>query len=602
MKKTLMRRSVAAVASLGLVVVGIPLATTPAAAQVEACALGATCEGETVGSKGAAPYIIQMPEKFNGTVMMYSHGYRFADPIPAAFAGQLGVSTSPFYDPTTVPGLSQAIPPLRVDTAFRANNKPMVAPNATVAANLLAQGYALVGSGRAQQGWAVEAGVESGENLLRLVNAGGIRGVKRVVTWGDSQGGYISVALAERNPRRIAGVLPMCGALVDPVQLFSGAMTALFTWKTLATPNLRIANYAAGPTGYFQAMGDLATVFGALAAFGDGSLSPGSASPVGVPYLNANLLGGLMAGLPTKSSVYDGQTVNPIVEQLAQDPAIGQGRAASVASAQGFSPVLAGQSTALGMLENVGSAAALGILGRLDLERQARTALSLAPTDNVNFNDNVPVRYSLLLSSEQRGEFGDTLNANALGQTNVLQNMFDRLDASVGNPTVRYPANPAVVNWVRNIVPLTGKYNQPTVLITTTYDPATPDGNQGSFTNRLERSWKQQGRKAGLNRIVSLYTIPPADGYTQFSPGARTANTPASIAANLSGVGHCQFSRLDNSVQIINSVSVLNRLMNAKTQKQVAAARRLGFNTPGVNNDRLYVPEPLKRPLATAAR
>jgi len=140
------------------------------------------------------------------------------------------------------------------------------------------------------------------------------------------------------------------------------------------------------------------------------------------------------------------------------------------------------------------------------------------------------------------------------------------------------------------------------VLMTTTFDDVTPAGNQRMITNQLERSWKKKGKKAGLNKIVSLYTIPPVDGYTQFDPGARGPNAAASRAASNSGVGHCQFDALDNGIQIVNSVSVLNRLMNAKTQKQVAAARRLGYNTPGVNSDRLYTPDPLKNPLATAAR
>lgn len=598
MKKSYMRRTVATVASAGLLLVGIPLAA-PANAAVEACALGATCDGNVVGSLGASPYKIQMPERFNGTVLIYSHGYRFGTPVPAAFAAPLGLTNNPAYSPTTVPGLAAA--GFGVDTAFVGNNLAEVAPNAIVAANLLSQGYALVGTGFARQGWAVPEGVEAAEGMIRHVNSGGVKGTKRIVTWGSSLGGLISAAVAERNPKKVAGVLPLCGAMSGPEQLLSGSMSVLFTWKSLVAPTLKIANYAAGPAGFAQAMGDLRTVLGSLGQISAGQLSPTSLSPVGYPYLNSNMLGALLAGLPTKSDLYDGQTLNPIVGVLAQNPAIGPARAPGAANAQGFGPVTPGNSTAAGMLQNVGAAAALGILARYELEQRARVALSLAPTDNANFNDNVGVRYTQLLSQEQRGEFGDTLNSSVI-VPNLLNAMLAKVDSTVGDASFRYPANPAVVKWIRNLVPLTGTYNQPIVMMTTAFDTITPEGNQGMYAAMVEESLKKQGKKAGLNKIVSVYTVPSADGYSKFAPDGRAPSVPLTDAANISGVGHCQFMKTDNGIQFTNAVTTLNRLMNATTQRQVAAARRLAFNTPGVNNDRLYVPEPLKRPLLTVAR
>jgi hypothetical protein len=170
---------------------------------------------------------------------------------------------------------------------YQANNRPEVAPNDAVAANLLAQGYALAGAGYASQGWAAAEGVEAGEGLIRHINGGAIQGVKGIRAWGPSLGALISATLAERNPGKIQGVLPTCGALSGPEQAFSGAMTALFSWKTLIAPNLRVANYQSYP----QALGDLATVLQTLGAISGVTLSPTSASPVGYPYLQANLLG-----------------------------------------------------------------------------------------------------------------------------------------------------------------------------------------------------------------------------------------------------------------------------------------------------------------------
>jgi pimeloyl-ACP methyl ester carboxylesterase len=586
MKKTLMRRSVAAAASLGLVLAGIPLISTPAQAQVEACAPGATCQGELPGTLGTGSYLLKMPEKFNGTVLMFSHGYRFSVPIPLALNSAIGGVDNPNYQRISVPLL--AATPLQNATAFQALNTAEVAPRPEVEAQLLAQGYALAGVGRARQGWSIAEGVEAGENLLRTINGGLVPGKKRVAVWGNSLGANISATIAERNPRAVSGLIGNCGAFAGPERLLANAMTLLFTWKTLLAPNLKLVNYAPGDAGYAQALTDVLTVAQIAAAVGTGN----PVAPTGIPTPNANMLGSLMAGLPTKGEVFDGQTVNPLVDERFGGNPI-------AAFAGGVIPPSAGGSSSLAMLSNSVQNAALGVFVRHDLEMRARQALQLPASANANFTDNVPVRYAELLSPEQRGEFDFVINNGFPNGTNV---MLGRLDASIGNPEVRFAANPDVVNWVRSLPGPKGTYNQPTVLLTTTYDVVTPEGNQGMFTNMLNRSWKQKGKRGGLNRIVSLYTVPSPDGYTKFAPGALRPDDPASIAANVSGEGHCQFIKLGNGIQIVNSVSVLNRLMNAKTPKQVAAARRLGFNTPGVNNDRLYAPEALKNPLATAAR
>ena len=72
MKFTFMRRGVAAVAAASLITIGAPVVASASAA--EACAPGATCEGTLSGSLGASPYTIKMPDNFNGTVLLYSHG------------------------------------------------------------------------------------------------------------------------------------------------------------------------------------------------------------------------------------------------------------------------------------------------------------------------------------------------------------------------------------------------------------------------------------------------------------------------------------------------------------------------------------------------
>ncbi|MCH9738213.1 MAG: hypothetical protein K0U42_05585, partial [Actinomycetia bacterium] len=227
MKFTFMRRGVAAIAAASLITIGAPVVTAANAA--DACALGATCEGALSGPLGDSPYTIQMPEKFNGTVLLYSHGYRIGTPLPAALATPLGLNTGA-YKQISYPPFA---PAFGSDVAYMASNEAAIAPNPTVAANLLAQGYALAGAGYARQGWASAEGVEAGENLIKFINAGAVSNKKKIMVWGDSLGGLISQTLAERNPGKIAGSLPSCGVLEGPLQAYSSAMTVLYTWKAL---------------------------------------------------------------------------------------------------------------------------------------------------------------------------------------------------------------------------------------------------------------------------------------------------------------------------------------------------------------------------------
>lgn len=582
MKITWKSRAVAAIASAGLLVVGLPLATAPAQAAT-ACALGQTCTGALTGKLGDSPFEIRMPAKFNGTVLMYSHGYRFSGPVPAAFAGPtvLGLVGNPAYTQITNPAFTAGF---GSPVAFQANNSPEVAPNSTVAANLLAQGFALAGSGYARQGWAAAEGVDAGEALLNYVRGGGIAGVKNVRAWGPSLGGLISATLAERNPGKIQSSMPICGALEGPEQAFSTAMTVLFTWKTLVDPSLKVANYTPGLPGYVEALSDLGKVLGTL-----GAAATTPVTRAGYPLAQANLLAGLMGGLPTVSSVYDGQTVNPAFAQLGTAAALGGG----------FSPSSAGASSAVAMLQNAGTAAALGILGRYDLEMRAREIAKIPATESANFNDNVNTSYNLLLTSEQRGEFADVLNATTV-MPNALNMMLGKLDSTYGNAAARFPANPAAVLAVRGLPAPTGKYTSPTVLMSTTYDPAVPAGNTGEYLASLRDSHAKSGSK-GAFRASAYYTVPPAAGWTRFAPGGRSPDAAASVVAlGGSGVGHCVFT----NTQLLAAASAWSAVTNAdggsgrlalvKGTGQMKVANRKMWQVSGVNGDGAYVPPALK--------
>lgn len=574
MTNRLMRRITAAVAAAGLLLVAVPTVATPANA-AGACGLGQTCEGTLPGSLGSSPYTIKMPKKFNGTVLVYSHGYRIGTPIPAAIAVPLGIDKDPSYDKISFP-LFQAS--LGSDVAYIGSNRAAVGPGDAVEQNLLGKGYALAGTGYAKQGWATPEGVQANENLLKAIEKGAIKGVKKTMLWGSSLGGLIAATVAERNPDKVDGLLPMCGVLAGPEQAFGSAMTVLYTWKSLVAPTLKVANYAS----YSEALGDLGTVLQTLQKVaGDSSL----VSPVGFPVAQTNLLSGLMGGLPTKSQAFDGQTLNPV--------AVTQGTAAAIAG--GYSFVSAGQSSAAAMLQNVGAAAALGILGRYELEQRIRLTAGIPAAESANFNDNVNVSYSRLLSPEQRGEFGDTLNATTVRENN-LNAMLAVLDSTKGNAAARFAANPKAVKAVRALPAPKGMYSVPTVMITTEYDPIVPAGNTQWYYDRLTASAK---KKPGA-KIAQYYTEPNPNGWTVYDEGAKGANAAASTAAATSGVGHCNFA-INGGVQLTNSVRALELLVkggpvDASSRTKVKAANKVMFKTAGVIPDEFFAPEPLKRP------
>jgi pimeloyl-ACP methyl ester carboxylesterase len=239
------------------------------------------------------------------------------------------------------------------------------------------------------------------------------------------------------------------------------------------------------------------------------------------------------------------------------------------------------------MLQNVGGAAALGILGRFELEQRIRLSAGIPAGQNANFNDNVNVSYTRLLSPEQRGEFGDTLNATTVRENN-LNTMLAVLDSTRGNAAARFPANPKAIKAVRALPAPTGKFTVPTVMITTQYDAIVPSGNQQWYYDRLAVSAKKT-----KGAVAQYYTEPPQGGWTVYDEGAKGPNAAASTAAATSGVGHCNFA-INGGVQLTNSVRALEVLVKGGTPK---AADRIMFKTAGVIPDEFFEPEPLKRPL-----
>ena len=155
-----------------------------------------TCTGHLgLDGKGAA-YLIQVPAGWNGTLLLYSHGY--VTPGSANPARDVG--------------------------------------DAATGAFLLSHGYALAGSSYRTTGWALEQAIPDQIETLNFFNTLGFGKPARTIAWGHSLGGIITGALLQTNPDRFDAALPMCGVMAGGVGVWNEGLDAEFVIKTLLAP------------------------------------------------------------------------------------------------------------------------------------------------------------------------------------------------------------------------------------------------------------------------------------------------------------------------------------------------------------------------------
>jgi pimeloyl-ACP methyl ester carboxylesterase len=163
------------------------------------------------GNIGGANYTISVPSNWNGTLVLYSHGYVF-------------------------PG------------------RPLVAPDAGDAltrAALLQQGYALAGSSYSQNGWALQQAFHDQIALLDFFDTT-CGHPTRTIAWGHSLGGIITAGLVQLYPGRFAGALPMCGVLAGGIGTWNQALDSTFAFKVLLAGNALSIVHITDPTGAFN--------------------------------------------------------------------------------------------------------------------------------------------------------------------------------------------------------------------------------------------------------------------------------------------------------------------------------------------------------------
>ena len=239
------------------------------------------CGSQCAGSLNGAKYRIELPAKWNGTLLIYSHGYRYAAPAP------------PDFTP--------------VETSAEA------APDDVTAKALLAQGFALVGSSYRSNGWAVQDGVKAAEDLHALF-VDKVGAPRRTFVWGDSLGGLITQTIAEKHPEWVDGVAPFCGALAGVVPNMNLALDVSFAVKTLIDPQLKITGYSS----YQEAVANWTDAAKKVVAAAKDTSGGGTAK---VLYIGA------LTDAPTQTETFDGSTLTSQVEATVEALATGLGYA-----------------------------------------------------------------------------------------------------------------------------------------------------------------------------------------------------------------------------------------------------------------------------------
>ncbi len=149
--------------------------------------------GSLTGQVGGAKYYIEVPEAWNGDLVLFAHGYIGPD-VPI-----------------------EDIDPSEIDPGKRSQ--------------VLARGYAWAVSARSDNGFAVQEGVRE-THQLRGIFKSRVAAPDRVYLSSGSMGALIMLRLLEQHPGMYAGVLPVCGPIVGAGGFWEGAFhtRALFDY------------------------------------------------------------------------------------------------------------------------------------------------------------------------------------------------------------------------------------------------------------------------------------------------------------------------------------------------------------------------------------
>ncbi len=141
------------------------------------------------GELNGAPYRIRVPAVWNGTLLVFAHGYR---------------------DKADHPG--------EID-----NRNADIAPSAALEAPLLAMGYALAGSAYRDNGWAVEPGIQDTKDVAVLFRSL-VGQPDRTILYSVSMGSIIGLESIERFGGVYDGALCMCAPAAGSTRVWDSGV------------------------------------------------------------------------------------------------------------------------------------------------------------------------------------------------------------------------------------------------------------------------------------------------------------------------------------------------------------------------------------------
>ena len=149
------------------------------------------------GEIDGAPYRLVVPDSWNGTLIIYGHGYRD-----------------------------------RAQDGETNNRTADVAPDPALEPVLLGQGYALAGSAFKENGWAVEEGFVDSINLVNFFKDN-VGTPNRTLYWGFSMGSVIGFKNAEQAYDVYDGVMNGCSVGAGAPSSFDASGDLLLGYKTV---------------------------------------------------------------------------------------------------------------------------------------------------------------------------------------------------------------------------------------------------------------------------------------------------------------------------------------------------------------------------------
>lgn len=150
------------------------------------------------GELHGAPYRIRVPENWNGTLLVFAHGYR---------------------DKADHPG--------EID-----NRNADIAPSAALEAPLLAQGFALAGTAFKDNGWAIGDAILDAKNLAVFFR-GEIAKPDRTIFWAVSVGTIAAFKSMEQFNGVFDGALCMCGVGAGATRIWDNGLSLYLAYDVV---------------------------------------------------------------------------------------------------------------------------------------------------------------------------------------------------------------------------------------------------------------------------------------------------------------------------------------------------------------------------------